>query len=498
MTAEHQPRFETEDVPREECGVFAVAYTGFLPEREHDMVLGPVAYQGILGLQHRGEDGAGISVYDSFEKKFITSKDKGLIMDVFAGGRYAESFPRGKVALAHTRYGTGKKSGDAAESARQAHPLGGKNSMFTLALNGHIKELENQHKLTDTEYLVELIDQRMLCNGEDFRTSLLATLRGLNGAYSLVASDGKSLIAARDPWGFRPLFQAQKDNHHYFVSEDSALGPFCDTRTATEVPPGTLVTVPLDGGDAYTENIYNVEETKTCSMEFAYFSRPDSSLHGRSVRQVRKRMGEILARGEDPDFAASMVIGIPDSGIDTAMGYSNATGIPYERVVTKNPYVGRSFILAKQALRAAAVKLKLNIDYSAIKGEDLVVIDDSVVRGTSGQIYIQELWKGDPRSIHMRIAYPPHAHPCFYGIDTGIPSELLARKKNIEQMRKYFGATTLRFITNEELWEAIELTPVLGGKKGVQSGGVCTACTTGDYPTAGREAVILPLPSMPK
>jgi amidophosphoribosyltransferase len=485
MSAEYMANHESEDKPREECGVFAVAYTG--PPEDHTSVsLGPIAYQALLGLQHRGEDGAGISVFNAAQRRFETVKDRGLITDVFAGGRYASNMPKGPVALGHTRYGTGKKSGDAAERARQAHPLGGEHSLFMLALNGHIKELENRRSLTDTEHLVEIIDRRMQKTGEDFRTSLLTTLRGLNGAYSLVATDGEFLYAARDPWGFRPLFQATTENRHYFISEDSALGPVCNPRFATEIPPGTIVTVPLNGGEAYYEDIYKVNETTTCSMEFAYFARPDSSLHGRSIRKVRMKMGEILARGEDPDFSASMVVGIPDSGTFTALGYSRATGIPFEHAITKNPYVGRSFILENQELRAATVRLKLNVDYSQIEGEDLVVVDDSVVRGTSARVYIDKLWQAKPRSIHLRIAYPPHVDPCHYGIDTGIPSELIARKKDLEQMRKYFGVTTLRFISVDELEEAIESTPPWRDGVASEMGRVCTACTTGNYPTSNR------------
>lgn len=485
MSAEYLANHKSEDKPREECGVFAVAYTG-PPEKRGEIALGPVAYQALLGLQHRGEDGAGISVFNSDIGHFEVLKDRGLITDVFAGGRYVSMLPHGTVALGHTRYGTGKKSGDAAERARQAHPLGGENSLFMLALNGHIKELENRRNLTDTEHLVEIIDKRMITTGEDFRTSLLSVLRGLNGAYSLVASDGQNLFAARDPWGFRPLFEVHDDKHHYFISEDSALGPICDPRLATEVPPGTLVTVPLDGRNSHSEDIYHVDEPTTCSMEFAYFARPDSSLHGRSIRKVRMKMGEILARGEAPDFSASMVVGIPDSGTYTALGYSRATGIPFEHAITKNPYVGRTFILENQELRAATVRLKLNIDYSQIEGEDLVVVDDSVVRGTSARVYIDKLWQAKPRSIHLRIAYPPHIDPCHYGIDTGIPSELIARKKDLEQMRKYFGVTTLRFITVEELEEAIESTPPWRAEVAGDLGRVCTACTTGKYPTDGR------------
>ena len=489
------PEIEMEDIPREECGVFAVARIDGNRDDSRDIPLGIQAYQGLLGLQHRGEDGAGISVFNTAQNSFFTQKDRGLITDVFAGGRYLTGFPEGSMALAHTRYGTGKKSGDAAE---KAHPLGGKDSLFMIAMNGHIKELENRRGLTDTEYLVDIIDKRMIERGETFRESLLETLRSIGGGYSIVASDGKCLYAARDPWGFRPLFQQRTDKYHYFISEDSALGPLRDASTAEakEVAPGMLWTVPLDGSDATSESIYHVEQTAMCSMEFAYFARPDTSYYGRSVQQIRMNIGRMLARMEDANFVADVVVGIPDSGSDTAIGYSDSTGIRYARAITKNPYVGRTFILANQELRASTAELKLNVTPAMVRGKDVVVVDDSVVRGTTGRVYVRKLRDAGARSVHLRIGFPPHMNPCVYGIDTGNPSELLARKKNldIDEMAKYFGVDSLRFITEDGLREAIEWTPQsVEGVIERQLGGVCMACVNGEYPTDRK--VFLPLPS---
>lgn len=494
MAGEYGPSYERDDQPREECGVFAAIRIDGQLDSDRDTPLGTQAYQGILGLQHRGEDGAGISVYDAEEGTFVTSKNKGLITDVFAGGRHLSGFPRGQIALSHTRYGTGKKSGDAAE---KAHPLGGKNSLFMVAMNGHVKELENRRGLTDTEYMVEIIDRRMVELGEDFHTSLLTVLRSLNGGYSIVASDGKSLYAARDPWGFRPLFQLRTDKYHYFVSEDSALGPLkgVDPWQAEEVEPGTFITVPLDGGEAKIEKIYEVDEPTTCAMEFAYFARPDTTLHGRSVQAVRMNIGRTLARAEEPDFTADAVIGIPDSGSDTAIGYSQQAGVPYMRAITKNPYVGRTFILENQELRTATADLKLHVTPAMVSGKDIVVVDDSVVRGTTGRVYVKKLRDAGARSIHLRIGFPPHVDPCIYGIDTGNPSELLARRKSMEEMRKYFGVETLRFISEDELRQAIEDTPPWRASVSARLSSVCMACVTGRYPTAGR-AVDLPLPKI--
>lgn len=495
MTGERMPEYEVEDIPREECGVFAVARIDGLPDGDRDTPLGTQAYQGLLGLQHRGEDGAGISVYDSSTGMFITQKDRGLITDVFAGGRYLAGFPSGPIALAHTRYGTGKKSGDAAE---KAHPLGGKDSLFMIAMNGHVKELENRRGMTDTENLVDIIDRRMTQNRESFHDSLLATLRGLTGGYSIVASDGRNLYAARDPWGFRPLFQQRSGKYHYFISEDSALDPLrdADRSHAEEVTPGALWTVPLDGSEAHVESIYEVNEQSMCSMEFAYFARPDTTFYGRSVQQVRMNIGHMLASMEESDFSADVVVGIPDSGSDTAIGYSESTGIRYVRAITKNPYVGRTFILANQELRASTAELKLHVTPALVRGKDVVVVDDSVVRGTTGRVYVRKLRDAGAKSVHLRIGFPPHMNPCIYGIDTGNPSELLARRKemNIDDMAKYFGVDSLRFISEEGLRVAIERTPSDGVLE-KRLGGLCMACVNGKYPTAVG-AVSLPMPTV--
>ena len=496
MSAENMPGFELDDTPREECGVVGIARIDGLADEGRDVPLGIQAYQGLLGLQHRGEDGAGISVYDSKYNTFVTSKNRGLITDVFAGGRHLSGFPNGPIALAHTRYSTGKKSGDAAE---KIHPLGANG--FMLAMNGHSMEAERRG-MTDTQSIVDMIDRRMTEGDGHLRTALLETLRTLTGGYAILASDGKSLFAARDPWGFRPLTQLRNDRYHYFISEDSALGPLkgIDPWEAQEVEPGALWTVPLDGSEPYVESIYPSKEMPDpamCAMEFAYFARPDTTLRGRSVQEIRMNIGRMLARMEDLDFVADVVVGIPDSGSDTAIGYSDSTGIRYARAITKNPYVGRTFILANQELRASTAELKLNVTPSMVRGKDVVVVDDSVVRGTTGRVYVRKLRDAGARSVHLRIGFPPHLNPCIYGIDTGNPTELLARRKNmdVQEMAKYFGVDSLRFITEEGLREAIEWTsPSIEGTTERRLGGICMACVNGEYPTAGRSS--LPMPTV--
>lgn len=464
MSTERERGFDWEDVPREECGIFAVIHRF----GEIDPTIADQARAGILGLQHRGEDGAGIGFYDAGSKSLSIMKDEGLITSVFGPAGSYLSGVETSVAIAHARYGTGGESG-----ASAAHPHNGKFHNFMLALNGHNYELEDPtgHK-TDTERLVDRIDDRMKETGAHFRDSLLDTLRSLKGGYSLVASDGECLYAARDPWGFRPLFEMTDDTYHYFSSEDSALAR---PEYAREVPANSFVTV-LPTGESFVEPIYEEDVyPTTCSMESAYFARPDTTLGGRNVQQVRYRIGQYLAQ-QEPDYIRDhidIVIGVPDSGSDSATAYAEALGLPYRRAISKNAYVGRTFIQEKQEARIAAAKLKFRINRVEVAGRNVVVVDDSIVRGTNSRIIVQMLRDAGAAEVHLRAGFPEHRYPCIYGIDTGNPSELIANKMTHEEMQKYLDVDSLGYITPENLRRAI--SPRIGG--------LCMACVTGDYPT---------------
>lgn len=478
MSAERPNGFENDDAPREECGVFAVIRL----DGEPDPTMADKAYRGLSGLQHRGEDAAGITVYSRRTRyKFHTQKDKGLITSVFANGSYLSGFPAGSLALAHTRYSTAGKSGDAAEKARRAHPHGSKRFDYMIATNGHMQEMEGDGK-SDVENLVDAIDQRMGETGEDFKAALLAVLGGLTGGYSLIASDGDRLIAARDPWGIRPLVQATNDEYFYFSSEDSALRiPSLGIRAgqAVEVPPGTMITVtpgkPIEYDQIYRDPI-PIGKTALCAMESAYFARPDSTMAGRNVQNVRFDIGRFLADQESDGFTADMVIGVPDSGSDSAVAYAEALGIPYRRAIHKNAYVGRTFIQENQEARVDAAWLKFRVNADLVAGKSVVVVDDSIVRGTNSRVIVQMLRQAGATTVHMRAGFPKHRFPCVYGIDTGNPKELIANRMSDEEMLAYLDVDSLGFISPDNLRRAI--SPTVGG--------LCMACVTGEYPTRSR------------
>lgn len=463
MSGERYGGYEREDKPREECGIFAAISPEGVPENTN---LAELTYVGLLGMQHRGEDAAGIAVYNNYRQGFSTIKERGLVSSVFGEGSYLNGFEPTNITIGHVRYGTAGEGGFAA-----AHPHYGDN-MFALAQNGHIAEMEDpEGKLTDTQMLVECIDARMY-TVQDLKTATLEVLRGVTGGYSLVASDGKVLIGARDPWGFRPLSLGKRDGMYFFSSEDSALGSVDEVQ---EVQPGEMIIVGPNG--VQRETIYTVDEPAFCSMEESYFARPDTNFGGRNVQRTRYRKGELMAAQEREGFHADLVVGVPESGLDDALGYADATGIQFSRAILKNAYIGRTFIQASQELRAQAARMKFRINRAAVKDKDIVVVDDSLVRGTNSKVLVEMLRESGVNKIHLRIMFPPHQFPCIYGIDTGDPTKLLANKMTQYEMAEYLGVDSLEFLTPENLQKAI--SPGLGG--------LCMACVTGDYPTDRSE-----------
>jgi len=490
MSAEYETRFEQDDTPREECGIFAVIRL----DGEPDPTMADKAYRGLSGLQHRGEDAAGITVYARKTRyKFHTYKDQGLISSVFANGANLKYLPaESSLALAHTRYSTAGKSGDAAEKARRAHPHSSKRFDYMIAANGHMKQMEKAGKSeSDIENLVDVIDARMTETGEDLKASLLAILGQLDGGYGLIASDGNRLIAARDPWGLRPLVHATDGTYHYFSSEDSALripSIGIGYGEVEEVPPGVMFTI-TPGEEIERDNIYPepVAETALCSMESAYFARADSTMAGRNVQEVRFNIGRLLAEQEADGFDADIVIGVPDSGSDSAVAYAEVLGIPCRRAILKNAYIGRTFIQESQEARIDAAWLKFRVNPTLVEGKSVVVVDDSIVRGTNSKVIVQMLRQAGATEVHLRAGFPKHRFSCVYGIDTGNPAELIANRMNDEEICKHLNIDSLGYITPENLRQAI--SPKIGG--------ICMACVTGEYPTAGRTTE-LPLPVIPR
>jgi amidophosphoribosyltransferase len=466
MPGERVAGYEREDKPREECGIFAAISPDGIPSHIN---LARVTYAGLLGLQHRGEDAAGISVYDHQRQGFSTIKDQGLVSSVFSEGEYLNGLVPSHVAIGHVRYGTAGEGGFAA-----AHPHHGRNTL-ALAQNGHIAEMEDlAGRMTDTQMLVRQIDAR-IDETQDLKAAMLDILRTVTGGYSVVASDGEVLIGARDPWGFRPLSLGHQDGVYFFASEDSTLS-YVDHLQ--EVQPGEMVIIGPNGIES--ETIYSADEPAFCSMEESYFARPDTNFSGRNVQQTRFRKGELMASQEPNDFRADLVVGVPESGLDDALGYATATGIQFSRAILKNTYIGRTFIQASQDLRKQAARMKFRVNSAAVKGKDLVVVDDSLVRGTNSKALVEMLREAGVGKVHLRIMFPPHRFPCVYGIDTGDPTKLLANQMSHTEMVDYLGVDSLEFLSAENLQKAI--SPGLGG--------LCMACVTGNYPTINRQPLI--------
>lgn len=452
--------FEYDDTPREECGVFSAISLSGVPK---DINLATETYIGLSNLQHRGEDAAGMGIYNG--RYWAGTKEQGLVSNVFNEGTYLNGFAPGYITVGHVRYGTAGEGGFEA-----AHPHRGDTHGFLLSLNGHNRQMEDHtgSKKTDTEVLVRHVDERMTEVSENLEDALLHVLRGLNGGYSLTASDEKNLIGARDPWGFRPLCLGRKGDVYFFSSEDSA---FRDVDETVEVAPGEMVIIGPEG--VRSELIYAVDNPSFCAMEESYIARPDTTFEGRNVQQTRMRKGKFMAQQEAPDFAPDVVIGVPESGLDDAAGYAEEMNIPLRRALLKNPYISRTFIKSSQEKREIAAEQKIRVVKQEVVGKHLVVVDDSMVRGTVGRVVIRKLRDAGAASVHLRIMFPPHRYPCFYGIDTGDSSQLLANRMSHQEMVDHLGVDSLMFITPENLREAI--SPKMGG--------LCMACVTGEYPT---------------
>ena len=452
-----------------------------------------LTYLGLYALQHRGQEAAGMAVSDGTQLTVV--KDQGLVSNAF-DDRTLQTL-QGYLTVGHTRYSTTGSS-----TWRNAQPVWRAVGGRQLAL-GHNGNLTNTAELaeeagmlpglvtSDSDLLVELIGHQLEQMGEelshdDVERAVLAVLPHLHGAFSLVIADEERLIAVRDPNGFRPLCLGKLDSGWVVASETPAL----DITGATfvrELDPGEVIII---DGIGQPRSVRPWPETaidpKLCIFEFFYFARPDSRLYGRSVHAARVRMGELLA--EQAPAQADMVMGVPESGIAAAEGFARASGIPYGQGLVKNRYIGRTFIAPTPELRRAAVKLKLNPLKENIAGKRLVVVDDSIVRGTTQQQLTRMLREAGAAEIHLRITSPPVRWPCFYGIDIGERSELLAAQLDtIEEIRNYVGVDTLAYLTLDGLITST----------GVTGPGFCHACFTGEYPVAvpvGLGKAVLEMP----
>lgn len=439
-----------------------------------------MTYLGLYALQHRGQEASGI--VSMHEGRHIVHKGEGLVGDVYKESDLIRL--EGKAAIGHNRYSTTGENHLANVQPLAAHLL---NGPVALAHNGNIvnsdelkRELKAQGSIfqgtTDTECFLHMISHHP---SDDIIKCLKDSLPRAVGAYSLVILTKDRLIAARDPLGFRPLVLGRRalgdGRFSWVVASETCAFDLIGAKFVREIEPGEIVYFDNEGEhrDTFAEPR---ERLAKCVFEHVYFARPDSQVFGLNVYESRKRLGEILA--EENPIEADMVIPVPDSGVPAAIGYSRASGIPFELGIIRNHYIGRTFIQPSQSIRSFGVKIKLNPQTDVIKGKRVVVVDDSLVRGTTSQKIINLIRQAGAKEVHFRIASPPTTGPCYYGVDTPGKSQLIAAQHSLEEIREFIGADSLAYLTVEGL---------LGAVKGKKSE-FCAACFDGDYPTPIQEA----------
>lgn len=449
----------------EECGVFGV-YSPTVSD------VARTTYYGLYALQHRGQESAGIVVND--DGVFSVKKALGLVSDAFSQNDL-DSLGQGSIAVGHVRYAT-----TGSDSAENIQPIVVNHNKGKMALshNGNLTNsfelremLEEKgaifHTTTDTEVIAYIIvQQRLQCGSIEQAVSSAMDI--IKGAYSLVISSPSKLIAVRDPNGFRPLCYGQmQDGSIVFASESCALDAV-NAKHIRDLLPGEIAVV--ENGKIHFDTSHcNLTPRSLCVFEYIYFARPDSVIDGVSVSMARQQAGRFLAKAYPVD--ADIVVGVPDSGLEAALGYSAESGIPYNIGFTKNKYIGRTFIAPEQSSREKGVNIKLNPIKGIIKGKKIVLVDDSIVRGTTSRRIVDLLWAAGAKEIHMRISAPPFVSACYYGTDIDNTKGLIANKHSIEGIAKIIGVTSLGYLRMEDV-------RLLTGK----DTGFCTACFDGKYP----------------
>ncbi len=445
---------------REECGVFGVFGH---PDAA------TLTYLGLYALQHRGQEGVGIVVSDGGQLR--GHRGVGLVADVFKPHRLKPL--QGDLAIGHVRYSTFGTS-----VLKNVQPLmrDYKKGAIALGHNGNLtnaarlrEELESEGRIfqstTDTEVIIHLIAKSQ---EETFVGSVIDALKKVMGAYTMLATNGEDIVAARDPHGFRPLWMGRLAGAYVFASESCGLD-IIDAEPIREVEPGEVVLVTRD--EVRSLKPFPSVAPRPCIFEFVYVARPDSVIFGRSVDEVRKQLGRNLAKHDR--VAADIVMAVPDSSNQVALGYSHESGIPFDMGFIRNHYVGRTFIEPDQQIRDFGVKIKLNPARTAVEGKRIVLVDDSIVRGTTSKKIVKMLRKCGVKEIHFRISCPPIINSCYYGIDTPERSKLIAANMSVEQMREFLGVDTLAFQTLEDMVEAA----------GMKEKDFCLACFNNAYPT---------------
>lgn len=447
----------------EECGVFGV----IAPEPTD---VANISYYGLYALQHRGQESCGIVVND--DGLFVSHKDMGLVSEVFSD-EILSKMPRGRIAVAHARYGT---TGGTNRNNCQPIEVNHQKGRMALAHNGNLSnaaELRNElelsgaifHTTSDTETIAYIVTKERL-KAPSIEEAVSRAMDVLDGAYSLVLMSAQKLICARDPYGFRPLCYGKTAEGAYVVASESCAIKAVGGEVIRDVEPGEML-VFSDKGVVSRREHCGKKDKKLCVFEYIYFARPDSRIDGVSVHEARFRAGEVLAKAHPVE--ADIVIGVPDSGLDAALGYSEASGIPYRIGLIKNKYIGRTFIAPGQ--RLDKVKIKLAAIEDAVRGKRVVMIDDSIVRGTTSGRIVRLLREAGAAEVHMRISSPPFLHPCYYGTDIDSEEHLIACHHSVTEIAEIIGADSLGYLPIESL-------PCLTG-----GSGFCSACFGGEYPT---------------
>ena len=444
----------------EACGVFGVIGP--------DIDAARLTYFGLFALQHRGQESAGIAVGDS--ENITVYKDLGLVAQVFDESVLA-GLP-GNLAIGHTRYST--TGSNSWENSQPVFRHLGTNGI-ALAHNGNLTNTESLAATlgpvaasTDSELMTEAIANAMTEQGLDLPDALAAVLPGLEGAFTLAVMDTSTLVGVRDPHGFRPLCLGSLDDSWVIASETAALD-IVGADFVREIQPGEMVVIDADG-PRFREP-FAATTTDLCIFEFVYFARPDSTLLGHNVHTRRQNMGRSLAQQAPVD--ADVVVPVPESGIPAAQGFAAVSGIPYSDGLVKNRYVGRTFIQPAQAMRDRGVRMKLNAMPSVISGKRVVLVDDSIVRGSTTQQLVAMVREAGATEVHLRISSPPYRWPCFYGMDTGDRSTLLAADRTTEEIRHHLDVDSIVYLSLDNLIAATKSDPE----------SFCTACLSGNYPT---------------
>jgi len=459
-------RFGDDDTLHEECGVFGIfGHPG----------AGALTVLGLHALQHRGQEAAGIVTYD--HGQFIAERHPGLVGDIFGkNSSHAESL-KGSFAIGHNRYSTAGGS-----LVRNIQPLfadltgGG----IAIAHNGNLTNARAlRAKLvadgaifqstSDTEVIIHLT-ARSGCG--PVVEKLVDGLKQVEGAYSLVALTSKKLIGVRDPWGVRPLVLGNLEGAPILASETCALD-IIGADYVRDIAPGEVVVFTKDGVESY--HPFQKQKPRFCIFEYIYFARPDSNVEGRNVYEARKRIGQELAK-ESP-VSADLIIPVPDSGVPAALGFANASGIPFELGIIRNHYVGRTFIEPTDGIRHFSVRRKHNPNRAVLNGKRVVLIDDSIVRGTTSKKIVQMVRDAGASEVHFRVASPPTRHSCFYGVDTPNEHALLAHEMSVEEMARFIGADSLAFLSMDGLYRAVGEP-----RRDPEAPSFCDACFSGDYP----------------